>query len=113
MSKSYIFGVVFGIVLLTVGVVAGSNQPIRLQQEVAGSKLQQIDEEALYKAEIKDATPVQLGLLANKQLINSRIYTHYLQLTGFQTINNFVASIKGKTKIATIITDVPLLPEPE
>jgi hypothetical protein len=115
MSKSYILGIVVGIILLTVGGAAGSKLRPKLQQGVSGSNLQQIDEEEKYKAEIGDATPVELGVLTNKQRIHSKLYTYYLEMRRGRTISGLVASVKGKSKIVKTTVFVPLveMPEPE
>jgi hypothetical protein len=102
MSKAFVFGFVAGLSLL---IVAG----------VGGSLIQQRDaEEKLYQAELVDATPLQIGALTEKQRIHSRLYTHYRERRGDQTISGLITSDKGKD--LGIVFNMPLtelLTEPE
>lgn len=106
MKKAYILGFIAGLVLLTVGGVAGSI----LQKKNAEQRKQELAL-AKYREEVVDATPVQLGVLTDKQRIHSRIYTHYQQVRGGESISGLVANANGKSKIVETIIHPPLMPE--
>lgn len=102
MFKSFIFGFITGIALLLVGDVAGFQSPQFPQQE----KHQQ--DVALYKAEIVDATPVQLGALTEPQQKHSKLFSDYQKLQPYR-ISNLVAS--RESMVTGIEMDIGLGPK--
>jgi hypothetical protein len=73
MLKIFILGFIAGTILLAVSGVAGF-QP---QQAGIEQKRKEQQELALYKAEVVDATPVQLGILTERQKNHSKLYSFY------------------------------------
>jgi len=109
MSKPFLIGFVVGLALLLVAGVGAS----RLHQKDAEqAKLQ--SELAEYRAELVDATPVQLGVLADRQRIHSKLYANYLELTKNFTVSRSVG--RAESKVVGIDVHVglgPALTEPE
>lgn len=112
MSKSFVLGFIFGVALLIVAGVGAA----RLQRKDA--KLIDAEaEEKEYQAKIVDATPVQLGVLSEKERIHSKLYIHYQNMRGGSTISGLVAEAKSyNSRIAKTTALVGLteaLTEPE
>src|ERR1700754_4280508 len=80
MSKSFIWGFIVGLAFLIVAGVGAS----KLQKN---AKLQ--DDENQYQIEVVDATPVQLGVLTERQRVHGRLYP-YLPTTN-KTIADLMA----------------------
>ncbi len=77
MSKSFILGFIAGLVLIIASAVAGFQSQ---QKDPAQKRKEQ--ELALYKTQVVDATPVQFGVLTERQQKHSKLYTSYnLQLS--------------------------------
>jgi hypothetical protein len=90
MSKSFIYGLIVGIVLLIVGVSAGS----RIQQK--NSKETEAQRELrLFEKEVVDATPTQLGVLTVRQQSHSKLYSVYKERIR-RKISDFIAHPEGK-----------------
>lgn len=109
MSKPFVLGFVAGLALLVVAGVGAS----RLHQKNAEQEKQRADL-AEYQAEIGDATPVQLGVLTDRQRIHSKLYAHYLELTKNFTVSRSIA--RAESKVVGIDVHVglgPALTEPE
>jgi len=109
MSKGFLLGFVAGLALLVVAGVGASRLHQRDEQQ---AKLQ--SEIAVYKAELVDATPVQLGELTDRQRIHSKLYAHYLELTKNFPVSRSIA--KAESKVVRIEVHVglgPALTEPE
>lgn len=102
MSKAFILGLVVGITLIIVGGVAGFYSP---QQSTKSEEIRR--EQELFKIEVVDATPIQLGILTPQQKIHSNLYSHYRQLrdmaTEYKNISDLFTNPKGKV-METVIT---------
>lgn len=110
MSKSFVFGFVVGIALLTVAGTGAS----RVQRKNA-EQTRAEEEEKRYEAEIVDVTPVHLNSLTDKERIHSKVFPYYRELRGERTISLLLVQAKGKSKVVetgVLIGDEPL-PEPE
>src|SRR5205085_3673515 len=88
MSKSFALAITLGIVLL---IVAG----------VGASKLQDKDKKQ-YQAESADATPIQLGVMTEKQEQHSKLYSQY------NTRNKIPDLLKLNDDGIVIIRQLPL-----
>jgi hypothetical protein len=111
MKRAYSLGFILGIVLLIAGGVAGT----KLQKKNAGQAKQQGELER-YRAELVDATPVQLGALTDRQRIHSRLYNHYKIVTGGRLLSGLAAKAKGEGDFVGTMVDVglgPALTEPD
>ena len=98
MSKRFIYGFVVGLALLTVAGVGASR---RHQRDVKGERDRA--ELAQYKAEIVDATEVQLGELTQRERIHGALYA-YRSLTGNRTIRDLVRNAGGKVLGINVLT---------
>src|SRR5215813_5480952 len=103
MSKPFILGFILGTVLLIVTGVGAS----RLQDKNA--KLGEAEEKQ-FQAKLTDATPIQLGVLTEKQKLHSKLFAGYQQRRGDATVSELVARAKGKGKFLQIIALVGLEP---
>jgi hypothetical protein len=78
MSKAFIFGFILVMALVsargTVGFQSRQRSPEQIKKQQEFQKQQEV---ALYKAEIIDATPVQLGGLSEQQRKHSKLYRYY------------------------------------
>ena len=100
MSKAFVVGLL-AVVALLVLVDIGA---FRLRHQSA--------EEAAFQKELPDATPVQIGVLTEKQRIHSKLYTDYqLMRRGQGSIIDMVADqAKGKIIGTTVLPGLgPLL----
>lgn len=83
MWKAFILGLVVGSALLLISGVGAS----RPQRQTAEQKQRQADiekqqrEQRLYEAELPDATPVERGVVTERQHRHSQLYIGYRQLT--------------------------------
>ena len=88
MPKSFIrFFLVGAAILLVVGVAAS-----QLLQN--GAEKEAADKE--YRVAIVDATPVELGVLTEKQRSHSKLYSSYKQMTGGARISERIAQAQSK-----------------
>jgi hypothetical protein len=71
---------------------------------------QQKAEIALFQSEVKDATPVQLGVLTPTQRIHSKLFSLYPGVAQEQTLAEAAASAKAKGKLTTGLGLFPHLP---
>ena len=101
MSKSFIWGLIIGTALLIVVGVGAS----RLQDKNA--KLKEADEKQ-FQAKLADATPVELGILTEKQKLHSKLFAGYQQRRGDATISELATRAKGKGRLLQIIAFVGL-----
>ncbi|HKP12753.1 MAG TPA: hypothetical protein VJZ91_11600 [Blastocatellia bacterium] len=112
MSKSFIWGFLVGVALLIVAGVGASK--LQDKNVALNARLKEADERQ-YQIEITDATPLQSGLLSERQRIHSRVFAYYKQmregLPDYQRISDFFAKPKGKV-MGTVIT-VGLSPAPD
>src|SRR3954451_4011264 len=84
MSKGFVIGFIVGIAIL--GVV-GVDASWQIQKDA---------EQAKYQAEIVDATPVQLGILTQKQRFHSRLHNGAGMRVGGKSISEWIASYSGQ-----------------
>jgi hypothetical protein len=104
MSKSFIYGFIVGIVLLIIGVSAGS----QIQQD--NSKETEAQRELrLFEKEVVDATPTQLGLLTERQQSHSKLYSVYKERIR-KRISEFIAHPEGK--VLAVDFEIGLGPTP-
>ena len=97
MSKAFISGLAIGLALLiVVGVGASKLRQKNAKQEKDRAEL------AEYRADLSDATPVEVGVLSARQRIHSDLYTHYKKQNGDKTIGEFLDSAKSSTKIVKL-----------
>jgi hypothetical protein len=94
MSKAFILGFLIGLLLLIGGGVAASKLAPKAQDRDREAKRQARERER--QAELADATPVELGMLSEKQRAHSRLYKHYAQMTGGRTVGGEMAKKPGK-----------------
>ena len=94
MTKPFVVGFIVGVALLIVAGVGAS----RLQRRDA-TRIDAEAEERKYQVEIVDATPVQFGVLSDKQRVHSKLYTHYQQVRNGRTIHDLIEQARGKSKI--------------
>lgn len=94
-SRAYVSGFIVGLALLVVAGVLGYQSR---QNEL---------EEREYRAELADATPVELGVLTESQRAHGRLFSQYRQIRG-ETILDSIAQAKGKTKVLTIVIFIGL-----
>lgn len=108
MSKSFISGFVIGIVVLVVVGIGTS----RLQDNNSTLK---DTEEKKYQLEVKDATPVQLGMLTEQQRNHSKLYIYYKAQADSMPIYKRISDLylNPKGKVMETIVDVGLCPLPE
>ena len=92
MSRSFILGFVIGLTLL--GIAVGGNTNTK-QKKV---------EEQKYQAEIADATPVQIGVLTEKQRLHSKLHNGAGMKVGGKTISEWMASYRGEKIV--LVTDI-------
>jgi hypothetical protein len=100
MPKSFVVGFIVGMALLMVSGVAG----FQSQKNSLQAKKQQ--ELAQYKAELVDATPVQLGVTSARQQAHSKQFAYYKALRDDKTISWLVRQVEGEYKIVTAIIGV-------
>jgi hypothetical protein len=89
MFKTFVLGFIVGIALLLVGGVAGfqaSKDPVQAKQQ---------QELELFKTEVVDATPVQLGVLTELQQKHSKLFSIYKELQPYR-VSTLVADRKNK-----------------
>jgi hypothetical protein len=91
MSKRFLIGFVVGLALMVVVGVGASRQK---QKSV---------EEAEFQAELKGATPVQVGVLTERQRMHSKLFSDFRQ---GETINDLVAAYRGQRVVFRISIDV-------
>jgi hypothetical protein len=90
MSKSFIYGFIVGIVVLIVGVSAGSQiQQNDLKETEAQRELR------LFAKEVVDATPTQLGVLTGRQQNHSKLYSVYRERNK-KKISEFITHPEGR-----------------
>jgi hypothetical protein len=89
MSKAFVAGLVSGVALL-VAITVGASR--RGQQRM---------EEEAFRKESLDATPVQLGVLSDKQRIHSRLYSYQLERAGQGTIADLISKHPDKRIVWT------------
>lgn len=110
MSKIFMFSFVAGIVLLIIGASASS----RIQQS-SSEKTEAQRELNLYKQEVVDATPTQLGVLTERQKIHSKLYSFYGGRNK-KKLSEFISHPEGKViafdfeiglgpKLTTLVTN--------
>jgi len=91
MTKQFLIGVVVGLALMVVVGVGASRQK---QKSV---------EEAEFQAELEGATPVQVGVLTERQRMHSKVFSDFRQ---GETINDLVAAYRGQRVVFRISVDV-------
>jgi hypothetical protein len=92
MSKTFVAGLVAGAAVLVTVTVGAS---LRGHQKV---------EEEVFRKELLDATPVQLGVLIDKQSIHSRLYTSYqLQRAGQGTVTDLISKHPNERIVWTAV----------
>jgi len=103
MSKAFVAGVVSVVALLIVVVVEASRLP------------HQSAEEAAFQKELPDATPVQVGVLTERQRIHSKLYDRYLVAgAGQGSISDLVAKQPGSKIVwTTVLPGLGPVLEPE
>jgi hypothetical protein len=102
-SKSFILGIIVGVALLIVAGVGAS----RLQDK--NTRLKEADEKQ-FQVKLADATPVELGVLTEKQKLHSKLFAGYQQRRRDATISELATRAKGKGKFLQIIAYVGLEP---
>jgi hypothetical protein len=103
MYKSFAFGCIVGIAFLLVGGVAGFQSPKASQNSLQAKER----ERALFKAEVVDATPVQLNALTEQQQKHSKLYS-VLKERSRRKISELITS--GDGKVLGIEHDIGLGP---
>src|ERR1051325_9206844 len=103
MSKSFVSGFIVGVALLIVAGVGASRLQRRDAARTDGEEL-----ERKYQAELVDATPVEPGVLSERQRIHSKLFAHYKRLRGGNVIGDLVAEAKGRYKIIETGVGIPL-----
>jgi hypothetical protein len=103
MSKSFIWGFILGTILLIVVGVGAS----RLQDKNA--KLKEAAEKQ-FQAKLAEATPIQLGVLTEKQKLHSKLFAGYQKRRGDATVSELATRAKGKGKVLQIVAFVGLEP---
>jgi len=84
MSKGFVIGCLTGLFLL--GIIG-----------VGASRPKQKDlEQQKYRAEILDATPVQVGILTRKQRSHSKLYNGYGKHLAGESISEWIATYRGQ-----------------
>jgi hypothetical protein len=103
MSKAFVAGLVTALALLLVVGVGAS----RLRRQSA--------EEAAFQNELPDATPVQVGVLTERQRIHSKLFTHYkVTSAGQRSVTDLVAGLpSGKIAWTTLLPGLGPELEPE
>jgi hypothetical protein len=95
MPKYFILGLIVGLALL---ISSGIGMARKQQRNKPAEDFQ----ESEYRAELGDATPVQLGVLSDRQRIHSALYKHYAQIRGGKIsalVSQFGAQFGDKGKI--------------
>ena len=90
MSKRFLIGFVVGLVLMVVGGVGAS----RLHQNDGQQERRRTELE--YQAEIRDATPVRLGVLTPKQRYHSKLHNGSVGDMVGTTISQLIAEYRGQ-----------------
>ena len=90
MSKGFIIGFALGLALLGI-VGAGASRQGRKDQERKDAEK--------YQAEIADATPVQVGILTQKQRFHSRLHNGYGKNFPGESISEWIASYRGQRTV--------------
>src|SRR2546423_4643545 len=89
MSKSLLLGFVVGVVVFTIaGVGASQLQDKNVELKKANEKQ--------YRAELVDATPVQLGALTEKQRVHSQLFNGSGMPGGSKAISEWIAEYRGQ-----------------
>ena len=106
MSKSFAWGVIFGTALLIVIGVSAS----RLQDK-------KFKDEKQYQSEVKDATPIRVGVMTEQQKKHSKIYTYYKSqadsMPTYKRISDLYLNPKGRVMKVIVGVGLSPLPEPE
>jgi hypothetical protein len=87
MSKGPDIGFVFGLLMLGI-LGTGASRQARSNEERRNNER--------YRAEIRDATPVQLGVLNQKPRTNSRLFNAYSKSLPGESITDLIASHRGR-----------------
>jgi hypothetical protein len=103
MTKPFVLGFIVGVALLIVAGVGAA----RLQRRDA-TRVDADELEREYQAELVEATHVELGALSERQRVHSKLFAHYKQIRGGETIGGLVAEVKGKYKIIGTGVGLPL-----
>ena len=97
MSKAFVAGLVIGIALLVVAGVAGISQKDAKRDA----------EKREYEAELVDATPIERGVLTEKQRVHSALYS-YAELNRF-SISSLVNRLQNEGKFFHVEALPPLV----
>jgi hypothetical protein len=107
MIKTFALGFIVGIALLLVGGVAGFQSPKKTQDRLQIEKQREL---ALFKAEVVDATPIQLGKLTERQQKHSKLYSVYQERTN-KKISEIIAHREGKVLGIELHVGLGAIPE--
>ncbi len=90
MSKGLVIGFALGLALLGM-VGAGAS--------LQGRKDQEPKDAEKYQAEIADATPVEVGVLTQKELFHSRLHNGFGKNFPGESVSQWIASYRGKRTV--------------
>lgn len=108
MSKSFLFGLVMGLALL-LGVGVGASRLHQKDSEQAKHRA----ELAKYQAEVRDATPVQLGVLTQRQRIHSNLFNYYRKEKPITEFIELAKASGGIVEVDSLAAWSPVLTDPE
>jgi hypothetical protein len=109
MKRAIVVSLLAGLALFLVASYGASRLRVKARSKQAPSDARKAQQEREYQEQLKDATPVQVGVMTDQQRIHSKLYASYKTKRGhLRTISGLAEAAKASgSKFARDVATIP------